>query len=937
MAVAASNIKMAVRSCGSVSEAGPDRRFLRVHDILEQQPPVRPKVFISYAHDPEDKAHRRRVLELAERLRSNRIDARIDQYMEDGPVEWPEWTERQIRDADLVLVVCTALYRAAFEDETPPGAKKGSKWEARFIRRHVYACDSVNDKFVAVLPEGGSPDHIPGVLQGSMYYSPIDEPGYLSLYRRITGQPSIVARPLGSPLDLPPESIPLPPLPDKAMAEQAKAYLQRLREETGEIRIGSIDRGSSQASSFPISRVYVPLHFVMNHEAGEPKRTRLEAVLGSRKAVIQGDAGSGKSTFMRCAAFDLCHDEPGTTPLELPERGFPLYIRVSELDAHLTRIWGRGAEAPKGSPTRETDPGWLGHFLATLEWGASQAFFEAKLRHAKTVLLLDGLDEAPSEPSRERMAKLLGEASRRYPECRIVVTTRPQALRGEVRPAGFADVSIAPFDDDSVALFIERWCSCKYADEPGKAEREREKLAQALRFGEIAELAKNPLMLAALTVIHFNGGQLPDNRLELYEAIVRWMAEARKHALHANWQDRLENLRLLALGMQTRAGGRVRGLETGEAAELLRPKLTMKDALRCLQVEEADGGILAMRGENVEFVHLTFQEYLAALELAGQDPEEIHETIWRDGRLYSPEWREVMRFLAGILRNSGPRRVKRLFDAIVGRTEGTLAGRARTVALLATLRMELRRRDGEGKEIEFRIANDRYDCFVREMAGLFGPVDRAPELDARTCAEAAEEWERLGDVSGLHLPSSPDYWVDLGKFRMGRYPVTVFEYGTFVEAGGPEPSGWEEQSKWPYRPVVRVDWQQAMNYCAWAGCRLATSDEWDLAAAGEEGREYPWGAEAPDRPAADRQRANFDNRVGRVTPVGLFPAGTAPEGIADLAGNVWEWTDSDYDETTKVVRGGAFNYNAWALRAAFRYRNDPEYRDVLIGFRCVRE
>ncbi len=130
------------------------------------------------------------------------------------------------------------------------------------------------------------------------------------------------------------------------MAAQSEAYLRRLREETGEIRIGSIDRGTTKASGFPISDVYVPLHFKGRPEPMEAEtRQRLESALRHRKTIIQGDAGSGKSTFMRCAAFDLCSESPGTTPLDLPERGFPLYVRVSELDAYITRVWGLGAAA----------------------------------------------------------------------------------------------------------------------------------------------------------------------------------------------------------------------------------------------------------------------------------------------------------------------------------------------------------------------------------------------------------------------------------------------------------------------------------------------------------------------------------------------------------------------------------------------------------------
>jgi formylglycine-generating enzyme required for sulfatase activity len=222
------------------------------------------------------------------------------------------------------------------------------------------------------------------------------------------------------------------------------------------------------------------------------------------------------------------------------------------------------------------------------------------------------------------------------------------------------------------------------------------------------------------------------------------------------------------------------------------------------------------------------------------------------------------------------------------------------------------------------------------MADLFAEVDHAPGLDAKTRAEAAEAWERLGDVSRLRTPADPNYWVPLGKFRIGRYPVTVWEYEKFVKGGGPEPDDWEEQSQWPHRPVVEVDWQQALDYCQWAGVRLPTSEEWGLAAGGKEGREYPWGSEDPDKESGV-ERANFDKRVGRVTPVGLFPSGRTPDGIADLAGNVWEWTSSDFDSDSKVVRGGSWNNYTRFVRASIRLRYAPAFRLNYFGFRCAGE
>jgi formylglycine-generating enzyme required for sulfatase activity len=80
--------------------------------------------------------------------------------------------------------------------------------------------------------------------------------------------------------------------------------------------------------------------------------------------------------------------------------------------------------------------------------------------------------------------------------------------------------------------------------------------------------------------------------------------------------------------------------------------------------------------------------------------------------------------------------------------------------------------------------------------------------------------------------------------------------------------------------------------------------------------------------------------VGEPTPMGMFPEGSTPEGVADMAGNVWEWTRSDYDQRgnkVRVLRGGSFSYGSGVLRAANRVRNEPDDRNYGIGFRCVRE
>lgn len=154
------------------------------------------KVFVSYSHDSPE--HGKVVLSLAHRLRSDGIDAVLDQYEQSPPFGWPYWMEEQIRTADFVLIVCTKLYRQHVEHfESISDSGKGVLWESNIIYNHIYIARLRNDKFIPVLISGASPECVPTPLKGFTYYSPENEEGYDSLYRRIVGNPLVKRPPLG--------------------------------------------------------------------------------------------------------------------------------------------------------------------------------------------------------------------------------------------------------------------------------------------------------------------------------------------------------------------------------------------------------------------------------------------------------------------------------------------------------------------------------------------------------------------------------------------------------------------------------------------------------------------------------------------------------------------------------------------------------------------
>ena len=146
------------------------------------------------------------------------------------------------------------------------------------------------------------------------------------------------------------------------------------------------------------------------------------------------------------------------------------------------------------------------------------------------------------------------------------------------------------------------------------------------------------------------------------------------------------------------------------------------------------------------------------------------------------------------------------------------------------------------------------------------------------------------------------------------------------------------------QPVVGVNCYGAKAYCYWLSYletqgidsdlyRLPTEIEWEYAASGKERRPYPWGIANPSP-----QRANYKSKKDATMPVGCYPEGATPDGLYDMAGNVWEWM-GNWNEQEKerfFLRGGSWNVEPAGLRCSSRDNGDPSQGDNLIGFRVIR-
>jgi formylglycine-generating enzyme required for sulfatase activity len=192
--------------------------------------------------------------------------------------------------------------------------------------------------------------------------------------------------------------------------------------------------------------------------------------------------------------------------------------------------------------------------------------------------------------------------------------------------------------------------------------------------------------------------------------------------------------------------------------------------------------------------------------------------------------------------------------------------------------------------------------------------------------------------------------LELPGFWIGRYPVTNAQYKHFLDANPAHPvpfrdSDWAKPYNWDKNtraypadkadhPVVLVSWNDAKAFCDWAGLRLPTEQEWEQAARGDkDGRVYPWGDDWVDG------RCNTSEaRVGGTTQVGHYsPQSDSPYGCADMAGNVWEWTASWYDQEQKrrVLRGGSWGTYQRGARVSIRDYYSPGFAYYDVGFRPV--
>lgn len=265
-----------------------------------------------------------------------------------------------------------------------------------------------------------------------------------------------------------------------------------------------------------------------------------------------------------------------------------------------------------------------------------------------------------------------------------------------------------------------------------------------------------------------------------------------------------------------------------------------------------------------------------------------------------------------------------------------------------------------------QFADARYATAIATAEGALGFYpERQPQV--REFQERAREVQMeksMVRVSGTAWIGSeqrddekPLRQVKLAPFLIDKYPVTNEDYFAFVSATGHDvPALWGGRKPPKGRekhPVVFITWADANDYAKWAGKRLPTAEEWEVAARGPDKREFPW--DGPFQEKEDLFFANsleywqfHKNQPPGTTPVDLkeFDPGVSPFGAFGMVGNVWQWTASAAPVPAtatrppaefRVLKGGSFMTPQRALRCANVYAEDPRLPHPDVGFRCARD
>jgi len=602
----------------------------------------------------------------------------------------------------------------------------------------------------------------------------------------------------------------------QTLEEQVRGYLDWVCDRYGHITLRGIERGGRQVVELPLEQVYVPLQATYTPEETRQedaaamreveRHITLDQVLGLGPLIIlTGGPGSGKTTVLQHILWTLAEalrrDNPALAAERLGLRSplpLPIYLPLSLYARYLRNL---PADAPA---EKRTLAAFVNDYLLRNQsyLGLSPDFFAHLLQWEQhhVLLLLDGMDEVPTEEERVKVVQDIENLVAGKPNLRVVVTSRIAAYRGRaVLGQGFRHVRVLPLEEEHIGRMVRAAYRAIYPQAPAEAGHQSDDLLRGIRrleaerrqrLGERAEpLVDAPIMVRLLLIVHFNERKLPDQRADLYRKAVDAMLRP-DYALDVEVTQQIESrlgnlglaremLQFLAFHMHDQ--GEAQGREIEETA--LRRILTQEETYRpyvdaLIALTRQRGTLLEERGGLYRFLHLSFQEFLTARYLAEEMTEDDLFAFLRE-RVTASWWREPILLLLGYLDLDKPRRARRLVLALSGADpespvhkwpwEAQLAA----AELATTAYQEAQNRPDETQ----RRLYDRLRIFLRREVQTEAFL---PPVLLASVGDVLDRWGYRPPDLYTFVPI-PDE-ADRPAFYIAKYPVTNEQYARFLEA-----------------------------------------------------------------------------------------------------------------------------------------------------------
>lgn len=419
-----------------------------------------------------------------------------------------------------------------------------------------------------------------------------------------------------------------------------------------------------------IDKIYVPLKFkfdISNNDEellSREKRNSYDIVTAMEnysRIVVLGDPGSGKSTSLKFLNYTICSHRTDSNGLQ---SYVPVLIKATDYAKYNTDT---GRSLSEYIIDFNTKYGLL---------------FSKSLENNNLVLLLDGLDEINITNQRHVVVDKVNSFAAQYPEIKIIVSSRIVGYKETRLSYRFFHFEVEKFSDEQILMFLNNWYSSisSYSDNNQvKAFEEAKNLFLSIKQNSsVYKLACNPLLITIIALINYQGNKLPEKRASLYEISTTTLLDnwVKLRANHKNNIDKEILIELLAIvAFHIHENNSTGLIPEKDLREILRceyakiyPHLPQKelrqDICDIISFLREDAGFLFEKGYDEKgealfgFVHLTFQEYFAAMEF---------NTKWKEGSLknnlksyiFNSSWTEVIKLAASLFKFNDPSRLGR--------------------------------------------------------------------------------------------------------------------------------------------------------------------------------------------------------------------------------------------------------------------------------------